>query len=64
MPKMKSKRGAAKRFKKRASGSIKRKMAYHSHMLTKKSRKRKRSLRHTTSLDPTNVPAVKKMILG
>lgn len=45
MPKMKTNRAAAKRFKKTASGKIKRKKAYHSHILTKKSAKRKRNLR-------------------
>ena len=45
MPKMKSNRGAAKRFKVTATGKIKHKKAYTSHILTKKSRKRKRNLR-------------------
>lgn len=45
MPKMKTHRGAAKRFKKTASGKIKRNKAYRSHILTKKSPKRKRQLR-------------------
>ena len=45
MPKMKSNRGAAKRFKKTASGKIKRRKAYKGHILTKKSRARKRKLR-------------------
>jgi large subunit ribosomal protein L35 len=45
MPKVKTHRGAAKRFKKTASGRFKRHKAYHSHILTKKSRKRKRRLR-------------------
>ena len=44
MPKMKSKRGAAKRFKKTATGKIKRSKAYKSHILTKKTTKRKRGL--------------------
>ncbi len=47
MPKMKSHRGAAKRFKKTASGKLKRGHAMHSHILTKKSQKRKRNLRGT-----------------
>jgi len=54
MPKMKSKRGAAKRFKVRASGSIKRAGAYKRHILTKKSTKRKRQMRRTSSLDHSN----------
>jgi large subunit ribosomal protein L35 len=45
MPKMKTHRGAAKRLKKTASGKLKRRRAYKSHILTKKSRKRKRRLR-------------------
>jgi len=45
MPKMKSNRGAAKRFKKTANGKIKRKKAYLRHILTKKTSKRKRALR-------------------
>ncbi len=45
MPKMKTNRSAAKRFKKTATGKIKRKKAYHSHILTKKTTKRKRNLR-------------------
>ena len=46
MPKIKTNRGAAKRFKKSASGRIKRGGAFTSHILTCKSRKRKRNLRH------------------
>ena len=45
MPKLKTKRGAAKRFKKRAGGGIKRGQAYLRHILTKKNTKRKRHLR-------------------
>ncbi|HEY3307449.1 MAG TPA: 50S ribosomal protein L35 [Desulfuromonadaceae bacterium] len=45
MPKMKTNRGAAKRFKKSASGRIKRGGAFTSHILTHKTRKRKRNLR-------------------
>ena len=48
MPKMKSHRGASKRFKKTKSGKVKRKKAYTSHILNKKSTKRKRSLRKST----------------
>jgi large subunit ribosomal protein L35 len=54
MPKMKSKRGAAKRFKVRASGSIKRAGAYKRHILTKKSTKRKRQMRKRGALDHSN----------
>ncbi|MDR5659586.1 50S ribosomal protein L35 [Serpentinicella sp. ANB-PHB4] len=48
MPKMKTHRGAAKRFKKTGSGRIKRMKAFTSHILTKKSSKRKRNLRKST----------------
>ena len=48
MPKMKSNRGAAKRFKKTASGKVKRRKAYKAHILTKKSSSRKRRLRKGT----------------
>jgi len=54
MPKMKSKRGAAKRFKIRGSGSIKRAGAYKRHILTKKSTKRKRQMRNATAVDHSN----------
>lgn len=48
MPKQKTHKGAAKRFKKTAKGKIKRRKAGHSHILTKKSSKRKRHLRQPT----------------
>ena len=48
MPKMKSNRGAVKRFKKTATGKIKRKKAFKSHLLTKKASSRKRKLRKGT----------------
>ena len=48
MPKLKTHRGAAKRFKRTASGKFKRGKAYKSHILTKKSAKRKRHLRKAT----------------
>ncbi|PIQ09567.1 MAG: 50S ribosomal protein L35 [Ignavibacteriales bacterium CG18_big_fil_WC_8_21_14_2_50_31_20] len=63
MPKMKSNRGAAKTFKKTASGKIKRFKAYKSHILTKKSTKRKRNLRQATLVAPSEVKRVKRMIL-
>ena len=62
MPKMKSKRGAAKRFRVRGSGSIKRAGAYKRHILTKKSTKRKRHLRGTTEVHATNKRAVRAML--
>jgi large subunit ribosomal protein L35 len=62
MPKMKSKRGAAKRFRVRGSGSIKRGGAYRRHILTKKSTKRKRQLRRTSAVDHTNTAAIRNML--
>jgi len=63
MPKMKTRRGAAKRFKKTSSGKIKRKKAYHSHILNKKSTKRKRNLRKATLVSTADKKSVKGMIL-
>jgi large subunit ribosomal protein L35 len=54
VPKMKSKRGAAKRFKVRPGGGIKRSQAYMRHILTKKSTKRKRHLRGGVEVDASN----------
>ena len=62
MPKMKSKRGAAKRFNVRGSGSVKRAGAYKRHILTKKSTKRKRHMRNQTQVDQTNTAAVRAML--
>ena len=50
MPKVKTHRGAAKRFSVTKSGKVKRAQAYKSHILTKKSAKRKRNFRHETGL--------------
>ena len=62
MPKMKSNSGAKKRFTLTGSGKVKRKHAYKSHILTKKTTKRTRHLRATAYADVTNVDAIKKMI--
>ena len=62
MPKMKTNRAAAKRFSKTASGKLKRNKAFKSHILTKKSTKRKRNLRQTTTADPTNEKNMKKIL--
>ncbi|PKK83301.1 MAG: 50S ribosomal protein L35 [candidate division Zixibacteria bacterium HGW-Zixibacteria-1] len=62
MPKIKTNRSAAKRFKKTATGKIKRKKAYHSHILTKKSPKRKRNLRKSGLVSDVDAGRVKKMI--
>ena len=55
MPKIKTNRAAAKRFKVTGTGKLKRNKAYKSHILTKKSPKRKRNLRQATITDATNV---------
>ena len=62
MPKMKTSRAAAKRFKVTGSGKLKRANAYKSHILTKKSAKRKRNLRKSTITDATNVKNMKKIL--
>ncbi len=62
MPKIKTSRAAAKRFKKTGTGKIVRAKAYKSHILTKKSQKRKRNLRKATVLDQTNVKSMKKIL--
>ena len=59
---MKTNRGAAKRFKVTGSGKVTRRKAFASHILTKKSTKRKRGLRQGDAVDSTNLKAVKKMI--
>lgn len=64
MPKSKTRRAAAKRFKKTGSGKLKRRKAYHSHILTKKSPKRKRKLRKATLVDKADVKRVKRMLSG
>ena len=62
MPKMKTKSGAAKRFRTQARGGIKRSRAFLRHILTKKSTKRKRHLRGTTQVHGSNKRAVKTML--
>ena len=62
MPKIKTHSGAKKRFKVTATGKVKRAHAGKSHILNKKSTKRKRNLRKTTVADTTNMVAIKKMI--
>jgi large subunit ribosomal protein L35 len=61
MSKLKTHKGAAKRFKKTGSG-YKRKSAYKSHILTKMTTKRKRQLRGTSAVHPSNVSSVKRML--
>ncbi len=62
MPKMKTSRAAAKRFKKTGTGQLKRYKAYKSHILTKKTTKRKRNLRKPTMMDESNVKNMKKIL--
>ena len=62
MPKMKTHRGAAKRFKPKKNGTIKRGSAYRSHILTKKDQKRKRNLRSPKVVAKVDVPRVKTLL--
>ena len=62
MPKIKIKRAAAKRFKMTGTGKLKRMKANKSHILTKKSAKRKRNLRQPTMTDDSNVKNMKKVL--
>ena len=64
MPKMKTKSGAKKRFVLTGSGKIKRKHAYKSHILTKKSTKRKRNLTYFTIIDKADEQNIRRMIQG
>ena len=64
MPKMKSKRGAAKRFKVTGSGKVKRHHAFTSHILTKKSPKTKRKLRKPELISKSDIKRVKTLILA
>ena len=62
MPKMKTHSGAKKRFRVTGSGKVKYKHAFKSHILTKKSKKRKRHITHAASIHPTNMKRVKAML--
>lgn len=62
MPKFKGKSGAKKRFKLTGSGKIKRGKAYRSHILTKKTTKRKRGLRQATLVDAADEKRIKSII--
>ena len=62
MPKMKTNRAAAKRFKVTGTGKLKRSKAYKRHILTKKTRKTKRNLRKAAIVDMTNVKNMKKIL--
>ena len=63
MPKMKTKSAAKKRFQVTGSGKLKRKHAYHGHILTKKSQKRKRNRDHTAIVERADEKVVKQLLL-
>ena len=62
MPKIKTNRGAAKRFRKTGTGKIRRSKAFTSHILTKKTTKRKRNLRHTTLVSKVDEKNISRLI--
>jgi large subunit ribosomal protein L35 len=62
MPKLKTHKGASKRFKKTGTGKVVRHHAFARHILTSKSRSRKRKLGQSVLADPTNQPSLKRMI--
>jgi len=62
MPKLKTHRGAAKRIKRTGTGKFKRHHAYRSHILTKKSTKRKRKLRSSAIVAPADAKVIAKML--
>ncbi|WP_106829241.1 50S ribosomal protein L35 [Parabacteroides pacaensis] len=62
MPKMKTNSGAKKRFALTGSGKIKRKHAFKSHILTKKTKKQKRNLTHFTTVNKVDERSVKQLL--
>jgi len=64
MPKMKSNRSTVKRFRLTATGKVRRNQAFVRHILTKKTRKRKRTLRHTTLVAAADVRHIKRLLLA
>ena len=64
MPKMKTNRGAAKRMRRTGTGKVKRMRAYKSHILTKKSQKRKRRLRKSTLVAKAEMKKVSRLLPG
>ena len=62
MPKLKTHRGAAKRFGKTGTGKVRRAKAFKQHILTSKTTKRRRRLRGTTEVNKADVPRIKRMI--
>lgn len=63
MPKVKTNSGAKKRFALTGSGKIRRKHAFKSHILTKKTKKQKRNLTHVAIVNDANLKSVKEMLL-
>ncbi len=63
MPKMKTNSGSKKRFTLTGSGKIKRRHAYHSHILTKKTKKQKRNLDHVAIVDRVDVKRIKELLV-
>ena len=63
MPKVKTNSGAKKRFALTGTGKIKRKHAYKSHILTKKTKKQKRNLDHFALVDKTNIKQVRELLI-
>jgi large subunit ribosomal protein L35 len=64
MPKMKTHSGAKKRFKKTANGKLRGRRAYSSHILEKKSPKRKRKMAKPVEISPNDAPTVRKLLGG
>ncbi len=62
MPKLKTNKGAAKRFKKTGSGGYNHRQSHRNHILTKKSSKRMRQLRHLQMVNPSDVASIKQML--
>lgn len=63
MPKMKTNRGAAKRFRKTGTGKVRRNHAFRNHILTKKTTKRKRNLRKSALVHAANLKRIKRLLL-
>ena len=64
MPKMKTHSGAKKRFKRTANGKLRGRRAYSSHILEKKSQKRKRNMRNPVEINPADAPRVNRLLGG
>ncbi len=64
MPKMKTHSGAKKRFRKTAKGKLRGRRAYSTHILEKKSPKRKRNMRRPSEISPNDAKAVRKLLGG